>query len=305
MADLWIEKYRPRSLDEYVFQNSHQQSQFQHWVQESQIPNLMLVGPAGTGKTTAAKVLINELKIHAYDIMELNASNENKVETMRDKIVGFASTRPFGHLKVVLLDEADYLTASSQAILRGIMEQYHETTRFILTGNYPHKIIPALHSRCHVIQIEKLDITEYTARVATILMKENIDFDIDVLDTYVRSSYPDLRQCIKAVQMNSLGGTLVEATETNTSSADYLARAVALIKQGNLREARKLICENLRPDEVDSLYRWMYDNLDLWSDTDEGQDQAILIIRRAIVNSTMVADQEINVSACLVELSVL
>lgn len=305
MADLWIEKYRPHSLEEYVFQNSHQQSQFEHWIKEGQIPHLMFVGPAGTGKTTAAKVLINELKIHAYDVMELNASNENKVETMRDKITGFASTRPFGRLKIILLDEADYLTVNSQAILRGLMEQYHETTRFILTGNYPHKIIPALHSRCHVIQLEKLDITEYTARVATILMKENIDFDIDVLDTYVRSSYPDLRQCIKSVQVNSLNGTLVEASETITSSSDYLASAVALIKQGNLREARRIICENIRPDEVDSLYRWMYDNLDLWSSTEEGQDQAILIIRRAIVNSTMVADQEINVSACLVELSAL
>lgn len=303
MTDLWTERYRPRTLSEYVFQNSNQQVQFQHWIQEGKIPNLLFTGPAGTGKTTAAKMLIAELKLHPYDVLEINASNDAKVEFMRDRIVGFASTRPFGHLKVVLLDEADHLSKHSQGVLRGVMEQFHETTRFILTGNYAHLIIPALHSRCHGIHIDKLDMTEYTARAATILVSENIEFDLDILDTYVRSAYPDLRKCLNLLQANSTSGKLTSSDLQNTNTSDYLVSAVALIKQGNLREARKLICNNIRPEEVQDLYRWMYENLDLWSDQEELQDQAILIIRRAIVNSSMVADQEINLSACLVELA--
>lgn len=302
MTELWVEKYRPKTLDDYVFQNENQQQQFRGWVQERSVPHLLFTGPAGTGKTTAAKMLIHELKLHPYDILEINASNDAKVEFMREKIVTFASTRPFGHLKVVLLDEADYLSATSQAVLRGIIEQYHETTRFILTGNYPNKIIPALHSRCLGIHIEKLDQTEFTARAATILVEEKIQFDLECLDTYVKSCYPDLRRCLNQLQINSQSGTLIPPTSQSHSSADYLAVAVDLIKRKNIRDARKVICENIRPDEVESLFRWMYDNLEIWSDNDEGQDQAILIIRKGLVNSTLVADQEINLSACLVEL---
>lgn len=303
MADLWVEKYRPTSINDYVFQNQNQHNQFTSWIQERSIPHLLLTGPAGTGKTTAAKVLINELELHPYDVLEINASNDAKVEFMRDRIVSFASTRPFGHLKVILLDEADHLSKTSQAVLRGVMEQFHETCRFILTGNYPHLIIPALHSRCHSIHIDQLDLTEYTARAATVLMQEGIEVDLEILDLYVRSAYPDLRKCLNSLQMNSGTGVLVKPVDNTSSSAEYLVTAVDLIKRRNLKEARKVICNNVRADEIEGLYRWMYDNLDLWSASDEGQDQAILIIRRAIVNASMVADQEINLSACLVELS--
>ena len=301
-TSLWVEKYRPKTLNEYVFQNPDQQAMFQSWIQEAAIPHLLFTGPPGTGKTTAAKMLINELNLNPYDVLEINASNEAKVDFMREKIVTFASTRPFGKLKVVLLDEADHLSPTSQAVLRGVTEQFHETTRFILTGNYPHKIIPALHSRCYGIHIEKLDVNEFTARAATILYTENVEFDLDVLDTYVKGSYPDLRKCLTSLQLNSIDNKLRSTLEFGSSSADYLTTAVELIKQRNIREARQIICNNLRPDEVGEVYRWMYDNLSLWSSTLEGQDRAILVIRKALVNSTLVADQEINLSACLVEL---
>lgn len=303
MTDLWTEKYRPSTLSDYVFQTQEQQSQFEHYVKEGRIPNLLFTGPAGTGKTTAAKMLIHELKLNPYDILEINASNDSKVDFMRDKIVAFASTRPFGHLKIVLLDEADYLSPTSQAVLRGVMEQFHETTRFILTGNYPNKIIPALHSRCHSIHIDKLDITEYTARAATVLVKESIEFELPILDIYVQAAYPDMRKCLNLLQANSTTGVLRKSEIQNGNTADYLVAAIASIKEKNIREARKIICDNIRVDEIEGLYRWMYDNIELWSNTDEGQDQAILIIRRALVNASFVADPEINLSACLVELS--
>jgi len=303
MIDLWTEKWRPKDLNDYVFQNVDQQSQFQDWIREGSIPNLLLTGPAGTGKTTAARMLVSELKIQDYDFLSINASNDTKVEIMREKINNFAATRPFGELKIVLLDEADYLSLNSQALLRNTIESYHETCRFILTANYPHKIIPALHSRCHHIHIDQLDINEFTARAATILVAEQVEFDIDTLDLYVRAHYPDLRKCLNSLQTSSTSGQLKFIAAKSSNTQDFLINAVRLIKQQDLKGARKVICDNFRPDEVENLYRWMYENLDLWSSTDEGQDQALIIIRRAYVNSSMVADQEINLSACFAELA--
>jgi DNA polymerase III delta prime subunit len=210
---------------------------------------------------------------------------------------------PFGKFKIVLLDEADYLSPNAQAALRGVMESYSESARFILTCNYPHKIIPALHSRCQGFHIEKVDHTEFTARAATVLVTEGVEFDLDTLDTYVKSTYPDLRKCLNLLQMNSVDLKLKAPSETGTGSADYKLAMVDLFKHGKIREARKLLCEQARPEEMEEIFRWLYDNLNMWSSTEEGQDEAILVIRKAVVNAPLVADQEINLAACLVELA--
>ena len=174
MKELWVEKYRPKTVDGYVFRDDHQRKQINTWIKEKSIPHLLFSGSAGIGKTTLAKLLINEIGIEDYDVLEINASRENSVDVIRDKITNFVQMIPFGPFKVVLLDEADYLTLNAQAILRGLMETYASTSRFILTCNYPNKVIPALHSRCQGFHVEKTDQTEYTARVATILVEENI-----------------------------------------------------------------------------------------------------------------------------------
>ena len=148
MKELWVEKYRPKTIDGYVFRDNHQKEQVERWVKEGTIPHLLFSGNAGIGKTTLAKILLNELGIDGLDVLEINASRTNSVEDVRDKIVNFVQMIPFGDFKVVLLDEADYLSPNAQAALRGVMEEYHTTARFILTCNYPNRIIPALHSRC-------------------------------------------------------------------------------------------------------------------------------------------------------------
>jgi len=208
VKELWVEKYRPNTVSGYVFRDDAQRNQVNTWIKEKTIPHLLFSGNAGIGKTTLAKLLFNELEIQDLDILEINASRTNSVDDVRDKIINFVQMIPFGDFKVVLLDEADYLSPNAQAALRGVMEEYHTTARFILTCNYPNRIIPALHSRCQGFHIAKIDQTEFTARVAEILITEGITPDLDTLDTYVKATYPDLRKCINTVQMNSTDGSL-------------------------------------------------------------------------------------------------
>ena len=303
MKELWTEKYRPKDLDGYVFRDQAQKEQVASWVKGGSIPHLLFSGAPGVGKTTLAKILIHQLGIDEYDVLEINASRENSVDTIRDKITGFVQTVPFGDFKVVLLDEADYISPNGQAALRGVMETYASSARFILTCNYPNRIIPALHSRCQGFHIERVDVTEFTARVATVLVTENVNFDLDVLDTYVKSTYPDLRKCLNMCQMNSQDGTLTPPHGDEGGAKDWKLDAVNLFKAGKIREARTLMCASVRPEEMEDVFRWCYDNLELWTEDPEKQDQAIIIIRNGLVNVPMVADQEINLSATLCELS--
>jgi replication factor C small subunit len=302
MKELWVEKYRPSTIDGYVFRDSHQKEQVQNWIKTKSIPHLLFSGNAGIGKTTLAKILFNELDINPLDILEINASRTNSVEDVRDKIVNFVQMIPFGDFKVVLLDEADYLSPNAQAALRGVMEEYHTTARFILTCNYPNRIIPALHSRCQGFHIERVDVTEFTARVAEILITESVDFDIDTLDTFVKATYPDLRKCINTVQMNSLDGKLHTPERGDTGEQDYKLEMVQLFKAGKITEGRKLVCSQARPEEMEEIYRWLYDNIIIFGDESK-QNRAILHIKQGLVDHTLVSDPEINLAATLIRLA--
>ena len=304
MKEFWVEKYRPAKVDGYVFVDDAQRDQVQQWIRDGSIPHLMLSGSAGTGKTTLAKLLINELGVDEYDVMWANGSKEARKIEWVDKLIGFCQTMPFGRFKVVLIDEADYMNKDSvQPALRNLMEDYSQTVRFILTCNYPHKIIAPIHSRCQGFHIVKTDHVEFTARVATVLLEENVAFDMDVLDSYVKATYPDLRKCLNLVQLNSQGGELKQPSATDKSARDWRLECVDLFKRGKIRDARAVLCQNSSPEEAEDVFRWMYDNLDLWGDTPERQDQAIVIIRNGLVNHNAVADVEINLSATLIELA--
>ena len=302
MKELWVEKYRPKSVEGYVFRDEHQKKQVQQWIKEETIPHLLFSGNAGIGKTTLAKLLFNELEINEFDILEINASRTNSVDDVRDKIVNFVQMIPFGKFKVVLLDEADYLSPNAQAALRGVMEEYHTTSRFILTCNYPNRIIPALHSRCQGFHIERIDQTEFTARVAEILIAEEITPDIDTLDTYVKATYPDLRKCINMVQMNSVSGELVPPQKSDAGESDWKLEMTELFKAGQISKARKLVCSQARPEEIEDVYKWLYDNIDLFGN-EEKQESAILIIKQGLVDHTLVSDPEINLAATMIRLA--
>ena len=304
MKQLWVEQYRPKTIDEYVFADPEQRQTVESWIQDGIIPHLLLSGSPGIGKTTLAKILINALGVTEYDVMYANGSKEARKIEWVDKLINFCQTMPFGAFKVVLIDEADYMNPISvQPALRNLMEDYSNSVRFILTCNYPNKILPALHSRCQGFHLDKTDKTEFTARAATILVTEGIEFDLETLDSYVTATYPDLRKCLNLLQPNTTTGVLIKPSENSSGVKDWRLDSVELFKTGRIKEARTLICSQAAVEDMDGMFRWMYDNLDVWSKTPEGQDEAIVAIRKGMIAHGQVADPEINISATLVELT--
>ena len=301
-TDLWVEKYRPTNVGEYVFRDNSQRKQVQNWIDDGGIPHLLFSGSPGTGKTTLAKVLIAELKVQGADVLYINASRDNGVEMIRKRISAFSETMPWGDFKIILLDEADHISPEGQAALRGVMEQYHASVRFILTCNWPNMIIPALHSRCQGFHIEQLDQTDFTVRVGEILAENNVEFSIDTLDAMVRAHYPDLRKTINTVQMSVIDNKLI-LPEDGGSTAEWRVNMVELFKAGKIQDARKLIIGSARADEYNEIFTWLYKNLDLYTKNDFQYDSCVLAIREGMIKHTQVADPEINLSATMVEIA--
>jgi replication factor C small subunit len=306
MADkhaLWVEKYRPKTLDEYIFHDPAHEKAFRGMVDNKTIPHLLLSGVQGAGKTTIAHILINALDIDETDLLIINASDENNVDTVRERVKSFVTTYAMGDFKVVLMEEADYMSMNGQAILRRLMEDYANEARFILTCNYEHKIIPALKSRCGAGHFRfkapnRDDVTEF---VAKILLTEKVNFNIELLDKYVAAGYPDIRAIIGMLQKNTHDKKLHALTES--TDGDYKFQLLDLLERGDWVGARKLTCANVAAEEWDDVFTFLYENIDRCPTfSKEKWEEGIVIINDHMIKHTFASDPELNAAALWIRL---
>lgn len=307
---LWVETYRPDCLADFVFQNKEHEVRFKKFVKEQSIPHLLLKGHRGTGKTTLAFILKNELGVADGDFKVLNASDENSVDVIRNSVKVFAQTMPLGDFKIVFLDEADALTsktsgASAQDALKRIMEQYSDTVRFILTCNHPHKITPEIKSRCQEFTFREFDKGDMKVHAYNILKKEGIkNIKAETISAYVDECYPDMRKLLQNMEGNIIDGELVESVDVD-ETARLMGDVISQLSQGKWLEVRGSIIQGVEGSEWDEIYRFLYDNIDQVEGFDNVMNwkRAIIIIADHVRFHQQVADPEINFSACMIKLS--
>lgn len=303
---LWVEKYRPQTLDQYVFSNDAQKKLIIEIFKSGNIPHLLLSGVQGTGKTTLAKILINNLELDESDILTLNASDENSVDVMRDKIKTFITTASFSEYKVIHLSEADYLTIPSQAILRSLLEEeYANVCRFIFTCNYVNKIIPAIKSRCQHIEFKQHDKNTLAELIVTILFNEKVACDLDTIDEFINAYSPDIRKIINEVQAHSSTGKLLSPMIRN--DADFYPLLDSHIDNSNWKEAREVIAENVSSNEWESLYQHLYSRVNTYKCFDDQRhvEEALLLIAEYLYKHSIVSDPLINITALIIQLCTL
>ena len=295
---LWVERYRPVSLENYIG-NEHLKTKVSKYISTGDIPHLLLHGKAGTGKTTLAKLLVSNIDC---DQMYVNASDENNVETVRNKIKMFASSVGFKDLKVIILDECDFLTPNAQAALRNLMETFSKHCRFILTCNYVERIIDPIQSRCQSFQIIPPSKKEVAIHTSSILNTEGVSFDNEQIVTMVNSSYPDIRRIINAVQRNIVDNNLIVDTESLVQN-DYKLQVLEILqtqdKKNAFKNLRQLLADSQIRDYAD-LFRLLYDDIDSYG---KGHiAEVILTIAKYELSDAQVVDKEINAMAMLIEI---
>lgn len=299
---LWVKKYRPSTLSEVVFQNNEQKKKFHKYVKEGEFPHLLLSGCAGSGKSSISYALTQEFNIDPIDIMTINASKENSVDVMRDKISNFVQTYAVSKFKIVRLEEMDGLSPNAQGALRVIMEDYSDHVRFIGTCNYANKIIPALKSRMTHYEFKAPSFEDTAVLVANILVSENVDFDVELLEKYISVSYPDIRALINDLQENSEDGKLTEPQ--TIKSNDYKFKILDLLLDSKFSEIRKLVCENVGREDYEELYRFFYDNFSKRKNsTVDNHERAIVLTAKYLNMHGIVADPEICFAAYCIELN--
>ena len=295
---LWVERYRPVSLENYIG-NEHLKTKVSKYISTGDIPHLLLHGKAGTGKTTLAKLLVSNVDC---DQMYVNASDENNVETVRNKIKMFASSVGFKDLKVIILDECDFLTPNAQAALRNLMETFSKHCRFILTCNYVERIIDPIQSRCQSFQIIPPSKKEVAIHTSKILNTEGVSFENEQIVTMVNSSYPDIRRIINAVQRNIVDNQLIVDTES-LGQNDYKLQVLEILqtqdKKNAFKNLRQLLADSQIRDYAD-LFRLLYDEIESYG---KGHiAEVILTIAKYELSDAQVVDKEINAMAMLIEI---
>lgn len=302
---IWAEKYRPKSIRDYIFQNEKYKAQIYQMIKDQSIPHILLSGVQGSGKTTLALLLIEAMNVDPHDVKIINASDENSVDMVREKIKEFSSTAPLGDFKIILLEEADHISGPAQAALRHAMGEENQTTRFILTCNYKYKITPPIQSRCtakyHFKAPDKDDIAEYLINV---LAQEQVTFDLKLLDKYIAAGYPDVRNILGALQQHTINGVLQSPTDQDTNTEDYKFKLLDLVEADDWTSARKLVCSNVQPEEYEDVYRFLYSNIQKSKkfQNKNNWEEAILIISDHLFKHTSHADAEINATAMFIRL---
>ena len=295
---LWVEKYRPDNLDTYIG-NKHLKEKVSAYLESGDLPHLLLYGKAGTGKTTLAKILVKNIEC---DYLYINASDENNVDTVRNKVKNFASTMGFKDYKIIILDECDYITPNAQAALRNLMETFSKHCRFILTCNFVERIIDPIQSRCQSFQIIPPSKKEVAKHVHGILLKEDVMSNMEDLKVLIDSGYPDIRRVINVSQRNVVKNKLKLDT-TSIIQNDYKLKLLKILKTQDKKTAfkdiRQLLLDNKITDFAD-LFRLLYDKVDDWGKGHVAE--CILIIARYELSDSQVVDKEINAMAMLIEL---
>tara|TARA_Y100001938_G_C8002834_1_gene385642 strand:- start:10 stop:936 length:927 start_codon:yes stop_codon:yes gene_type:complete len=295
---LWVEKYRPQNLDKYIG-NEHLIEKAKVWIESGDIPHLLLYGKAGTGKTTLAKMLTNSIDC---DYLYINASDERKLEMVREKVKSFASTIGFKDMKVIILDEADYITPTSQAALRNVMETFSKHCRFILTCNFVERIIDPIQSRCQSFQIIPPSKKEVAIHLSNILKEETIDYSNDNVVSLVQSGYPDIRRVINSAQRQVVDGKLVVDQQALIEN-DYKLSLIKILKEESKKDAfkniRKLLADSKVTDFADG-FRLLYDTLDDWAVGHTAE--CILTLAEGQRDDIVVVDKEINFMATMVKI---
>ena len=293
---LFVEHYRPTKLDNYVG-NENIKKVIKQYLDQDDIQNLCFYGPAGTGKTTLAKLIVKNLDC---DYLYINASDERGIDTIRDKVTGFASTASFKSLKVVILDEADFLTINAQASLRNVIETFSRSTRFILTCNYIERIIDPLQSRCQTLKIIPPSKVEVAKHLAWILGEENISFVVDDIKNIVNQFYPDLRKMLNTIQLSIIGAKL-SIDKSVLVSNNYMNSLLKELtkKKPNWRELRKIII-NSGVNDFEELYRFLFDNVSEYASGREGSIS--IILNEHLYQANFRIDKEINISSALAKI---
>ena len=298
----WVEANRPASLDEVIFTNATMKKAFERFIVEGNIPNLLLYGGPGTGKTSISKALCRDLDVDIMDRLRINCSDE-KIDALREKVRDFALTMPISSMKVVQLEEFDHLSLDGQALLRSLIEEASSTCRFIATCNYINKVIPALRSRFQEFELKAPDRDEVLVRGAEILAKYDIEFELEDLEKVVAVGYPDMRKIIQLLEQFSGSGKLVVGSAEGT--ADWKLGLLEHLEKGDLKAARKLVCAKASKEELQDVYRYLYDNIHRVKGFDKKWDQAVVLIADYMYKHAFACDAELNVSALFIELGAL
>ena len=293
---LLVERYRPIELENYVG-NEHIKKTIKQYLGQNDIQNLIFYGPAGTGKTTLAKLIVKNLDC---DFLYINASDERGIETIRDKVSGFASSASFKPLKVVILDEADFLTIQAQASLRNVIETFSRTTRFILTCNYVERIIDPLQSRCQTLKVVPPSKQDIAYHLMDVFKSEEVDCSADDLKIIVNQYYPDIRKMLNTIQL-SIQDSEVVIDKSVLVSSNYMVQVLKELKNAkpNWREIRQIIA-NANVNDFEEFYRYLYDNASIYANGNEGM--VAIYINEYSYQSNFRIDKEINIMALIAKL---